>query len=317
MFFSKFVDQLFNFFAMNKQEIFERINKLKRKHNAIILAHNYQVGDVQDVADFVGDSFGLSQKAAQTDADVIVFCGVKFMAESAKILSPDKTVLLPNANAGCPLADMLSVQQLRQLKQQYPGVPVVTYVNSTAAVKAESDICCTSSNALKVVNSLDSDTVIFAPDKNLGHYVQEHTDKKLIIWDGFCPTHNSLAPEDVDEIKAKYPQAEILIHPEAPAEVLEKADFVGSTGQILNYVRNSEHREFIIGTEEGILHTLRVQNPDKQFYLLSKKLLCRNMKKITLESVLHSLETMTTEIVLPQEIMAKAKRALDRMLEVV
>ncbi len=302
---------------MEKQEIFERINELKKKHNAIILAHNYQVGDVQDVADFVGDSFGLSQKAAQTDADVIVFCGVKFMAESAKILSPDKTVLLPNANAGCPLADMLSVQQLRQLKQQYPGVPVVTYVNSTAAVKAESDICCTSSNALKVVNSLDSDTVIFAPDKNLGHYVQEHTDKKLIIWDGFCPTHNSLAPEDVDEIKAKYPQAEILIHPEAPAEVLEKADFVGSTGQILNYVRNSEHREFIIGTEEGILHTLRVQNLDKQFYLLSKKLLCRNMKKITLESVLHSLETMTTEIVLPQEIMAKAKRALDRMLEVV
>ncbi len=302
---------------MDKQEIFDRIKQLKKKHNAIILAHNYQVGDVQDVADFVGDSFGLSQKAAQTDADVIVFCGVKFMAESAKILSPDKTVLLPNANAGCPLADMLSVQQLRQLKQQYPGVPVVTYVNSTAAVKAESDICCTSSNALKVVNSLEADTVIFAPDKNLGHYVQQHTDKKLIIWDGFCPTHNSLKPEDVELIKSNYPQAEILIHPEAPAEVLEKADFVGSTGQILSYVRDSSRKEFIIGTEQGILHTLRVQNPDKKFYLLSKKLLCTNMKKITLESVLHALETMTTEIVLPQDVMTKAKRALDRMLQVV
>ncbi len=302
---------------MDIQDIYRQIRELKRKHNAVILAHNYQVGEVQDIADFVGDSFGLSQKAAQTDADVIVFCGVRFMAESAKILSPDKKVILPNPDAGCPLADMMTAAELRALKQRYPGVPVVTYVNSTAEVKAESDVCCTSSNAVKVVNALDADTVIFGPDRNLGNYVQRHTDKKLIIWDGFCPTHHSLKPEDVDRAREQHPGAKVLIHPEAQADVLAKADFIGSTGQILKYVASSPEKEFIIGTEQGILHTLKKQNPGKRFYLLSPKLLCRNMKKITLEHVLHSLRTLEPEIQVDENIRVRAKKALDRMLEIV
>jgi quinolinate synthase len=212
---------------------------------------------------------------------------------------------------------MLNAQQLRKLKEQYPGVPVVTYVNSSAEVKAESDVCCTSSNAVKVVNSIESDTVIFGPDRNLGHYVSLHTDKKMIIWDGYCPTHHSLTPEDVDEARKKYPDALVLIHPEAQPQVLEKADFIGSTGQILHYVSQSRRKKFIIGTEQGILHTLKKQNPDKEFYLLSPKLLCQNMKKITLESVLFALEKLEPEVVVPEDIRLRAKKALDRMLEIV
>lgn len=298
-----------------KKDIIKDINRLKKKMNAVILAHNYQIPEVQDIADFVGDSFGLSQKAADTSTDVIVFCGVKFMAESAKILSPHKTVLLPEKMAGCPMADMIDADQLRELKDKYPDATVVTYVNSSATVKAESDICCTSSNAVQIVNSVEGERVIFVPDKNLGSYVAERTNKEVILWDGFCNTHYRIRPEEVKRVKERYLEAPIIIHPECDPEVVAQADFVDSTAGMLRFARETEADTIIIGTEQGIIHRLQQENPDKKFYLLSQHLVCPNMKKINLEKVLNSLEKQETIIELSEEIREKAFNALNRMLE--
>ena len=263
------------------QNIIEEIEHIKKEKNAVILAHNYQIPEIQDIADYLGDSLGLSRKAANTDAEIIVFCGVKFMAESAKILSPDKEVLLPEVEAGCPMAAMIDVDNLRKKKEEYPGAAVVSYVNTTAAVKAESDICCTSSNALEVVESITSDQIWFVPDKNLGRYVSEQTDKEIILWDGYCNTHNRVQPEEVKKVKKKHPDTPILVHPECDPKVVELADYVGSTAGILNYAKASDSSKLIIGTEKGLIHRLQKENPEKDFYLLSPRLVCPNMKKIS------------------------------------
>lgn len=300
----------------NQAELMARLRELKEKHRAVILAHYYQRGEIQDAADFVGDSFQLSQKAASTDADVIVFCGVHFMAESAKILSPDKIVILPEPRAGCPMADMIDPEGLRELKARHPGVPVVSYVNTSAAVKAESDICCTSSNALKVVNSLEADEIIFTPDRNLGSWIAAHTDKKLILWDGYCNTHNRLTLDQIQEAKAAHPEALVVVHPECRPEVTAAADHVASTAGMVRFVRESKAREFIIGTEGGLLHLLQKECPDKRFYLASSRLLCPNMKSNTLPKVVRALETLSPQIEVPEEIRQRAALALERMLAV-
>lgn len=301
---------------MPAAEVVKKLEKLKKKHNAIILAHNYQIEEVQRIADYVGDSFGLSQTAAETDADVIVFCGVHFMAESAKILAPDKKVILPREDAGCPMAEMVDVDGLRELKKQHPGVPVVTYVNSSAAVKAESDVCCTSSNALEIVNSLDSDTIIFTPDQNLGSYIADKTDKKIILWEGYCITHHRVLPEEVKEVKEAHPDALLLAHPETRPEVVALADHVDSTSGILRFAKESDNKKFIIGTEMGILTRLKDENPDKEFYILTPKLVCTNMKKTHLSHVVEALENLEPEIDVPEDIRKKAETALERMLAV-
>lgn len=299
-----------------KGNLLSEIERLKKERNAIILAHNYQIDQVQDLADFVGDSFKLSQQAAATDAELIVFCGVIFMAESAKILSPDKTVLLPEKMADCPMANMVDVPSLKEMKKRYPEAAVVAYVNSPAAVKAESDICCTSSNARQVVESLPQEQIIFLPDQNLGQYVASQTTKELIIWEGYCSTHARVRPEEVKKAKAAHPQAPLLIHPECTPEVLALADYIGSTAGILDYARESKASTFLIGTEMGIIHRLQKENPDKRFYLLSPGLICPNMKKTTLEKVYLSLKELITEIELPAEIREKAYRAMSRMLQI-
>jgi len=291
-----------------------RINDLKKTRQAIILAHNYQRGEVQEIADYVGDSLGLSREASATRARVIVFCGVYFMAESASILNPEKVVLLPVREAGCPLADMLSAPQLREWKQAYPGRPVVTYINSSAEVKAESDICCTSGNAVSIVASLESDEVLFCPDMNLGAYVQARTRKKLIIWKGYCATHAWVTPEEILEAKRQHPAAKVIAHPECAPEVLRYADHVTSTAGMSVYARKSGCREFIIVTEAGILHRLKKENPGKRFYLASRRLLCPNMKITTLDSVARALERMEHQILVSEEIRGRAAGALERML---
>lgn len=299
-----------------QDQLVQRLQELRTQHRAVILAHYYQRGEIQDVADFVGDSFQLSQQAASTDADVIVFCGVHFMAESAKILSPEKTVLLPEPRAGCPMADMIDVEGLRKLKAEYPGVPVVSYVNTSAAVKAESDICCTSSNALKVVNSLPSEQVIFTPDRNLGSWIAAHTNKEIILWDGYCNTHNRLTLEQVEQAKAAHPGALVVVHPECRPEVTAAADHVSSTAGMLRFVGESDAEEFIIGTEGGLLHLLQKKYPQKRFYMASPQMLCPNMKSNTLTKVVRALESMEPQITVPDEIRNRAKLALERMLEV-
>ena len=302
---------------MEKDKIIEEIIKLKKEKNAVILAHNYQIGDIQDIADFVGDSFKLSQVASSTEAEVIVFCGVHFMAESAKILSPEKKVLLPVIDAGCPMADMITAERLIDFKKKYPGVPVVCYVNSSAEVKGESDICCTSSNAVKVVRSLDSDKVIFVPDRNLGNYVAKMVpEKEIICWEGFCRVHNDVQTEEIANIRTQYPGVKILIHPECRPDVVREADFVGSTSQIIEYVSNSGDSKFIIGTEEGILHTLKKENPEKDFIMLSSRLLCEDMKKTKLLDLYNSIKEEKYEIILDKEVMEKAHKSLDRMLAI-
>jgi len=295
----------------------EEIQRLKKERNAIILAHNYQVPEVQDVADIVGDSYSLSQHAAETDSDVIVFCGVHFMAESAKILSPDKTVLLPVRDAGCPMADMVTAPKLREMKARYPDAAVVCYVNSSAEVKAESDICCTSSNALKVVESLENKQVIFVPDENLGSYVASRVkNKEIILWKGFCITHKRVKVEEVQKIRQLHPNAKILMHPECEPEVQKLADFLGSTSAIIKYAGEIPEKDIIIGTEEGILHLLKKQNPDKNFYLLSTGLICTNMKKTRLEDVHSALLNMQHEIHVDENIRIKALKSLERMLKI-
>ncbi len=293
----------------------ERIQQLKKERNAIILAHNYQRGDVQDVADFVGDSFGLSQKAVDSGAEVIVFCGVDFMAESAAVLNPEKTVLMPELNAQCPMAAMITPQSLKREKEKYPGAAVVCYVNTPASVKAESDICCTSANAVKVVNALQADEIIFVPDRNLALYVAAHTDKKIIPWSGYCPTHHLILPGDILLEKEEHPDAEILVHPECRPEVIALADQVLSTSGMLKYARLSTSKEFIIGTEVGLLHRLNRENPDKTFIPATRYAICPNMKMNTLESIIRALERNEHVIKIPEDVRVKAKVALDRMLE--
>jgi quinolinate synthase len=318
----------------------EKIFKLKKDLNAIILAHNYQRPEVQDIADITGDSLELSRAAAKTGYDVIVFCGVHFMAESASILSPDKTVLLPEIEAGCPMADMITVSgprktrrdlytdtlgiafefaddfTLRDMKKKYPGVPVVAYVNTSAEVKAESDICCTSSNIVKVVESLKEDTIICVPDRNLSAYAAGRTKKKIISWDGFCNIHHGhLDIEDVNKARAAHPDAALVVHPECPPEIQGMADHITSTSGMLRFCSGSNHKEFIIGTEEGLLHRLRKENPDKKFTIVSNEMVCPNMKRTKLESVVNALEKMRHVIKVPEDIRVPAKQALDRMLQ--
>jgi quinolinate synthase len=295
----------------------EEIKRLKKERRAVILSHVYQRPEVQEIADFVGDSLGLAQQAAKTDAEVIVFCGVHFMAESAAILSPDKIVLLPEIKAGCPMADMVTVEALRERKKEIPGVIVVCYVNTSAAVKAESDVCCTSANAVKVVSSLPEDRpVLFIPDKNLGQYVARQTGRKIHLWEGYCNTHDRLFAEDVLAAREAHPEALVLVHPECHPEVIDLADAVASTTGMIRFARESSAREFIIGTETGILHQFRKQCPDKEFYLASDKLICPNMKATTLEKVHRALVTLEPRVTVPPEIREKALRSLERMLAV-
>lgn len=299
-------------------QLVEKIIELKKQRNAVILAHNYQIGPVQDIADYVGDSLGLSVEAAKVQADVIVFCGVLFMAETAAILSPQKTVLLPDKHAGCPMADMITADELNKLKAKHPDALVVTYVNSPAEVKAASDYCCTSGNAIELVNSLPADKeIIFAPDKYLGQYVIDTTGREMILWPGYCPTHARITPDDIDRARSANQGALVLTHPECPQQVKACSDEMLSTGQMLSFVRNSENKSFIIVTEEGLLYTLKKQNPEKEFIAVSAKAVCPNMKKITLEKILWALEDMKYVITVDNPIRDKAKRALDRMLQVI
>ncbi len=294
----------------------ERIKQLKKEKNAIILAHNYQRADVQDAADFVGDSFGLSQKAVSSGADVIVFCGVDFMAESAAVLNPDKTVLMPELSAQCPMAAMITPGSLKLEKEKYPEAAVVCYVNTPASVKAESDICCTSANAIKVVNALEENEIIFVPDRNLAQYVAARTGKKIIPWNGYCPTHHLILPGDILLEKEEHPEAEVLVHPECRPEVVALADKVLSTEGMLKYARQSVSKEFIIGTEIGLLHRLGKENPGKKFIPATRYAVCPNMKMNTPGSIIRALEKNEHVITVPENIRIKAKMALDRMLAV-
>jgi quinolinate synthase len=299
------------------EDIRNQIKELLKKHNAVLLAHNYMRDDVQEIADITGDSLALSIEAAKTDADVIVFCGVHFMAESAAILSPGKKVLLPRADAGCPMADMVTAETLQQLKSEHPGVPVVTYVNSSAEVKAYSDICCTSANALKVVRSLPEEELLFVPDRNLGRWVAKFVpEKRFIFWEGYCPTHERMTLQAVLQKKQEHPDALFICHPESAPQVSALADHVCSTSGMYDYCRTSPAKKFIIGTEAGILYKLRLDSPDKEFILASPALFCPNMKLTSLDDVLLSLQTLSPVITVPEDIRIKAKAALDRMLAI-
>lgn len=301
---------------MRKEKIVERIRELKEKKNAVILAHNYQIGEVQDVADFIGDSLGLSQKAAQVEEKVIVFCGVHFMAETAAILAPEKKVLMPEIKAGCPMADMITASELREWKQKLPGRKVVCYVNTTAEVKAECDICCTSSNALRVVDSVDGNEILFVPDKNLAAYVARHTKKKVIPWDGYCYVHQYILPRDIKEKKKLHPEAEVWAHPECRPEVIDLADKVLSTGGMVKEAGNTREKEIIVATETGIIYRMKKENPRKDFYPARELSICVNMKKITLKKVLISLEEMIHKVEVPPEINSRARRAIERMVQI-
>ncbi len=295
-------------------ELTNKILDLKKTRGAVILAHNYQLGEVQDIADFVGDSLELSQNAAKTDAGVIVFCGVHFMAETASILCPDKIVLLPDIHAGCPMADMITAEELRLRKRELPGATTVCYINSSAEVKAESDICCTSANAVKVIESSEAEEILFVPDQYLGHYISTKTDKRMSFWPGFCPTHVRIQPQHLTELRQEYPQAKVAVHPECRPEVIALADEVLSTSGICRYARREDVAQMIVGTEVGIIHRLRKENPGKKFIPASEQAICPRMKLITLENVLWSLQEMTPQVKVPEEIRLRAKEAVDRML---
>jgi len=301
---------------MNKKEIETKIKELKQKHNVVILAHNYQRPEVQDIADFLGDSLGLAMKATETNAKVIVFCGVDFMAESAKILNPDKIVVHPDEKAQCPMAAMVDVESLGWVIEKNPQAEVVAYVNTTADVKAQTDICCTSSNALKVIKSVKKKDIIFIPDTNLGLYVKRFIhDKNLILWPGICPTHHKISKDEILEIKRQHQDAEIIVHPECRPEVIDIADHVFSTQGMVNYVSKADPKEFIIGTERELCYRLKKENPGKTFYSL-KSAVCPNMKKITLEKVLKSMESLEPKIELSEKIIQKARLPLQRMMDV-
>jgi quinolinate synthase len=297
------------------ERLIEKIEKLKQQRNAVILAHNYQPPEIQDLADFTGDSLGLSINAAETDAEVIVFCGVLFMAETAAVLSPRKTVLLPDRLAGCPLADMITADQLRKLKHQHLDALVVCYVNSSAEVKAESDYCCTSANAVEVVESLPQDKeIIFVPDQHLGRFVIEKTARELILWPGYCHVHVVITEADIRNEKAKYPDAIVMAHPECTEPVKALADEVLSTGQMLKFAAKNPAKRFIVATEIGMIYALKRQNPQSEFIAASKHAVCPNMKRITVEKVLWSLEDMQYKVTVPDKVRAKAKKAIDRMV---
>lgn len=301
----------------NTRKLVESIKELKKEKNAIVLAHCYQNVEIDEVADYVGDSLQLSRLAAQTDADIIVFGGVYFMAETAKILSPDKKVLLPKMDAGCRMSDMVDLQQIREFKSMYPNVPVVCYVNSSAEVKAEADICCTSANAVRVVESMKVPKILFAPDKYLGTYVANQLGNvEVVTYPGYCPTHLAILVEDVEAMKQKYPNAKVLAHPECHQAVTKLADYIGSTTGIMKYAKESDAKEFIIVTEKGVVDRLSRDYKDKKFYLVSNKAVCPNMKKNNLEDILHVLETEENEIFVEEEIAAKAKRAIERMIAI-
>jgi len=301
---------------MDKKTIIKAIKDLKEKNNAIILAHNYQIPDIQDIADFVGDSLDLALRATKTDSENIVFCGVDFMAESAKILNPNKSVIHPDVEAKCPMAGMVDAETLNWLIEKHPKAKVVSYINTSAEVMAISDICCTSSNGAKVVGSLSAKKIIFVPDTNLGLYIQRFVkDKKLILWPGICPIHHKIDKEEILQLKKKHPQAEILVHPECTPEVIDIADHAFSTNGMVIYAKKSDVTEFIIGTEKDICHRLKKENPNKTFYSL-KTAICPNMKKITLEKVLNSLKTLEPKVKLLDELMEKAKKPLQRMMDV-
>jgi quinolinate synthase len=299
-------------------ELINKIERLKKERNAVILAHNYQIPEVQDIADFVGDSLELSIKAAKTDAEVIVFCGVHFMAETAKILSPGKTVLLPDKNAGCPMADMITAEDLRALKAEHPGAKVLCYVNTSAAVKAECDLCCTSANAVRMVEEVlkDAQKIIFVPDRYLAAFVAGKTGREFITWPGFCPTHAKILPEHIEAARARHPGAVVMVHPECRPEVAALADIVISTGGMSRYAGETEAKEIIVGTEPGIIHRLKKENPDKIFHPISESVICPNMKKTNLEKILWSLEDMAHAIEVPEEIATRARCCIEAMLNI-
>lgn len=300
-----------------KEDLKRQVLQWKTRRRAIILAHNYQPPEIQQIADMTGDSLELSRRAASTEAEVIVFCGVTFMAETAAILNPGKVVLLPRMDAGCPMADMITADDVRALRAQHPGVPIITYVNSTAEVKAESTVCCTSANSIQVVESfMGAPAVFMAPDQNLARYTARHTEKQVFHWHGYCPFHHGVTVEDVERSRRVHPEALFLAHPECPPDVIDMADHVQSTSGMLRFVASSSHRSFIIGTEVGILHPLREQNPGKQFYPVSETVLCPNMKKTTLADVLHALETLQPRIRVPEDIRLRALEAVERMLAI-
>ncbi len=297
-------------------EIINEIKRMKEERNAVILSHNYQRPEVQDVADYVGDSLGLARMGAESTADVIVLCGVRFMAETVCIMSPDRTVLMPDPDAGCPMANMITAQNVLDLRMKHPDAACVAYVNTSAEVKAVVDVCCTSSNALEVVDSVETDEVLFIPDKYLGQYVQSKTEKELILWNGFCPTHVKIQPEDILREKKAHPGAKTMVHPECTPQVTALANVVLSTGKMLEYAQKNNAKEFIVGTETGMLYTLQKQNPCKRFYPATSLAVCPNMKKTTLFSVLSALENMETRIVVPPGIGKKAASSIERMLQI-
>lgn len=299
---------------MNR-EITKRIKELKKKSNSVILVHNYQLPEVQDIADFLGDSLDLSMKASKTDTKNIIFCGVDFMAESAKILNPEKNVIIPDKNAECPMANMVNPKDLIRLKNENPDAVVVSYINTTAEIKSLSDICCTSANGTKIVKGVQAKKIIFVPDRNLGAYIQRFApDKELILWPGMCPTHHKIQKYEILKLKKLHPNAEVLVHPECRPEVIDIADQALSTNGMVNYAKKSNSKEFIIGTEKDLCYRLKNEISNKEFYPL-KTAICPNMKKITLEKVLNSLETLEPKVNLPDEIMEKAKKPLTKMME--
>ncbi|MBN2072803.1 MAG: quinolinate synthase NadA [Actinobacteria bacterium] len=298
-------------------ELIDNILKLKNEKDAVILAHNYQIGEVQDIADFVGDSLELSIEASRIEKKIIIFCGVYFMAETAKILNPEKMVLIPDKNSGCPMADMINARQLAKLKEENPGAIVICYVNSTAEVKALSDICCTSANAVKIVNSIPQDRkIIFIPDKNLGKYAQKITGREMIFWNGHCPTHIRISARQIIKMKKEHPGALVVVHPENTPEVIDLADSVKSTGGMLRYIKESRNKDFIIGTETGIIHRLKKENPEKTFYPATAEAICTDMKLINLEKILWSLEDEIFEVKIPSTTAEKARAAIDRMITI-
>jgi len=301
----------------NISKFIREIAHLKKKKNALILVHNYQRGEVQDIADFLGDSLGLSREAEKNSCKMIVFCGVHFMAETAKILSPDKLVLLSRKEAGCPMADMITREKLEKLKAEYPEAKVVSYVNTTAEIKAESDVCCTSANAVKVVQNINAERIIFVPDRNLASYVSRFTDKEIIPYDGYCYVHNKIRAEEIRKAKEIHPDAVVIVHPECRPEVIDIADEVASTSGMVNFIRKSKARKFIIGTEEGLLYRLKKENPEKQFYTGGSALMCHNMKLTKLEDVYLSLKEERYKVEVSSDIKKKKKRALDEMLKYV
>jgi quinolinate synthase len=304
-------------YSAGNKGLIEKIRRLKERRNAVILAHNYQIPEIQDIADYRGDSLALSQQAAQTASEVIVFCGVHFMAETAAVLSPDKKVLLPALNAGCPMAEMITAEKLRELKAKHPTATVVCYVNTTAEVKAESDICCTSANVVKVFQTLPEDqSIIFVPDKYLGQYAASKTHREVIYWPGYCPVHLKILASDIIRQKKEHPRAEVIVHPECTPDVIALADGVFSTSGMCQYAQKTSSEEIIVGTEVGLLYRLRKENPDKKFYPASELAVCENMKLNTLTNLSEALEEMKNEVKIDEEIRIKAKKSIERMLEV-